>query len=84
MPAVYQSALSHNVLVADGTWFFPECQGYNAMRLSFSHKPEVIEQGISVLGGLLKDDQASSPKPKHSIKQPQPTKTRADALGGAA
>jgi len=65
MPAIYQSALSHNVLVADGKWFFLEGQGYSAMRLSFSPKPEVIEQGISVLGELLKDSgvqQSSSQK----------------------
>ncbi len=60
MPAIYQAALSHNVLVADGKWFFPDLQGYNAMRLSFTHKPEVIEQGISILGRLLKDYQAKS------------------------
>jgi DNA-binding transcriptional MocR family regulator len=57
MPAICQAALSDHVLVADGTWCFPNRQGYNAMRLNFSHKPEVIEQGISVLGGLLKDYQ---------------------------
>lgn len=55
MPAFCQAALSQNVLVADGRWFFPDGQGYNAMRVSFSPKPEVIEQGISVLGRLLKD-----------------------------
>jgi DNA-binding transcriptional MocR family regulator len=60
MPAIYQLALSHNVLFADGAWFFPDRQGYNAMRLSFTHKSEAIEQGISVLGGLLKDYQAKS------------------------
>ena len=54
---ICQSAFSQNVLVADGTRFFPDHQGYNAMRLSFSHKPEAIEQGIAVLGGLLKDYQ---------------------------
>lgn len=57
MPAICQAALSHNVLFADGRWFFPDRQGYNAMRLSFSIKPEAIEQGVSVLGGLLKEYQ---------------------------
>jgi DNA-binding transcriptional MocR family regulator len=57
MSAFCQAALAHNVLVGDGRWFFPDGQGYNAMRLSFSHKPEVIEQGISILGKLLKDYQ---------------------------
>lgn len=54
MPTLCQEALLHNVLVADGTWFFPDLQGYNAMRLSFSHEPEAIEQSISVLGRLIK------------------------------
>ncbi|MFB8791041.1 MAG: PLP-dependent aminotransferase family protein [Potamolinea sp.] len=57
MSAICQGALSQNVLVADGKYFFPNRQGYNAMRLSFTHNSEVIEQGISVLGGLLKDSQ---------------------------
>jgi DNA-binding transcriptional MocR family regulator len=52
---VCQAALSENVLVADGKWFFPDRQGYNAMRLSFPHAPEAIEQGLSVLGRLLKE-----------------------------
>ena len=60
MPEICQAALSHNVLVADGTRFFPDYQGYNAMRLSFSHKPEALEQGISVLGELLKEHQKLS------------------------
>lgn len=55
MSAFCKTALLHNVLVADGRWFFPDGQGYNAMRISFAHKPEVIEQGISVLGELLKN-----------------------------
>lgn len=57
MQAFCQAALAQNILVADGRWFFPNRQGYNAMRLSFAHKPEVIEQGIAVLGKLLKDYQ---------------------------
>ena len=57
MSAFCQAALAQNVLVADGRWFFPDGQGYNAVRLSFTHKPEVIEQGISILGKLLKDYQ---------------------------
>lgn len=57
MSAFCQAALAQNVLVADGRWFFPDGQGYNAVRLSFTHKPEVIEQGICILGKLLKDYQ---------------------------
>ena len=57
MPVICQAALAHNVLFADGTWFFPNRQGYKAMRLSFSLNPDAIEQGISILGRLLKDHQ---------------------------
>jgi DNA-binding transcriptional MocR family regulator len=56
MPAICQAAMGHHVLFADGTWFFPSRQGYNAMRLSFSLNPDAIEQGISILGRLLKDE----------------------------
>lgn len=54
MSAFCQAALAQKVLVGDGRWFFQDGQGYNAMRLSFAHKPEVIDQGISILGKLLK------------------------------
>ncbi|NEQ27799.1 MAG: PLP-dependent aminotransferase family protein [Microcoleus sp. SIO2G3] len=57
MSAICQAALAHNVVFADGTWFFPNRQGYNAMRLSFSLNPDAIEQGISILGRLLKEHQ---------------------------
>jgi len=53
--AVCQEALFQNILIANGAAFFPGQQGYPAMRLNFSHAPEEIEQGISVLGRLLKN-----------------------------
>ncbi|MBW4678694.1 MAG: PLP-dependent aminotransferase family protein [Microcoleus vaginatus WJT46-NPBG5] len=53
--SICQKAFSQNVLVTDGKAFFPDEQGYPAMRLNFSHTPEEIERGISVLGKLLKD-----------------------------
>jgi DNA-binding transcriptional MocR family regulator len=59
-PAICQAALSHNILIANGALFFPDSQGYNALRLNFSHKPEVIDRVISVLGRLLKDAQKQS------------------------
>jgi DNA-binding transcriptional MocR family regulator len=59
-PAICQAALSHNILIANGALFFPDRQGYNALRLNFSHKPEVIERVISILGRLLKDGQKQS------------------------
>ncbi len=57
MPAICQAALSHNILIANGALFFPDYQGYNALRMNFSHEPEVIEKAIAVLGKLLKEHQ---------------------------
>lgn len=57
MPALCQATLSHNILIANGALFFPDRQGYNALRLNFSQEPEVIEKAISVVGRLLKDQQ---------------------------
>ncbi len=47
-------ALSQNVLVPCHSVFFPDRKGYPAMRLTFTPSPEEIEQGVSVLGKLLK------------------------------
>lgn len=52
--AICRDALAQNVLVADGAAFFPG-GGYPAMRLNFCRTPEDIEQGIEILGGLLKN-----------------------------
>ncbi|MBW4636125.1 MAG: PLP-dependent aminotransferase family protein [Iphinoe sp. HA4291-MV1] len=46
-------ALAQSVLVACSSVFFPDKQGYPAMRLSFCLTPEEIEKGISILGKLL-------------------------------
>lgn len=54
MPEICREALSQHVLVANGAAFFPDQQGYPALRLTFLHSPEKIEQGIAVLGALLK------------------------------
>lgn len=67
--ALCREALAQNILIAPGAAFFPGQQGYPAMRLNFSHSLEEIEQGISVLGQLLKRYLASggneqAPKPK--------------------
>ena len=51
---ICREALSQGILVANGAAFFPG-QGYSAMRLNFSHPPEVIEQGIAILGQILKN-----------------------------
>jgi DNA-binding transcriptional MocR family regulator len=52
--AMTKEALSQNVLIFCGSAFFPDKQGYPAMRLTFANSPQDIEQGISVLGKLLK------------------------------
>ncbi|HIK15071.1 MAG TPA: PLP-dependent aminotransferase family protein [Leptolyngbyaceae cyanobacterium M33_DOE_097] len=44
------------ILVAPGSIFFPDRKGYNAFRLSFTHSPEEIAWGISVLGQELKQE----------------------------
>jgi DNA-binding transcriptional MocR family regulator len=46
--------LAQNILIFDGSSFFPDKQGYPAMRLTFANSPEEIEKGISILGKLLK------------------------------
>ncbi len=51
--AICREALFQKVLVANGAVFFPG-QGYSAMRLNFSQPPEAIEQGIAILGQILK------------------------------
>lgn len=54
MQSIYQQALSRQVLVGDGMPFFPGQQGYPAWRLNYSHTPEEIERGISVLGEIIR------------------------------
>ena len=49
-----RQAWSQNVFVYPGMPFFPGQKGYNALRLNFSHPPETIEQGVAILGKLLK------------------------------
>lgn len=47
-------AINQKILVANGAAFFPG-KGYQAIRLNFCHTQEEIEQGIKILGCLLKD-----------------------------
>jgi hypothetical protein len=54
--------------IANGAFFFPDPQGYNALRLNFSHQPEVIERVIAVLGKLLKDDRNRKVDPRIGTK----------------
>ncbi|MBE9193580.1 PLP-dependent aminotransferase family protein [Gloeocapsopsis crepidinum LEGE 06123] len=58
---ICREALSQNILVANGAAFFLS-KGYPAMRLNYSHTLEAIEQGISILGKLLKKHSASNVK----------------------
>ncbi|MBD2776249.1 PLP-dependent aminotransferase family protein [Iningainema tapete] len=51
---ISKEALAQNVLIFSGSAFFPDKQGYSAMRLTFANSLEEIEQGISILGKLLK------------------------------
>lgn len=46
-------AAAYKVLLAEGSTFFPNQQGYPALRLNFSQPLEAIETGISILGNLL-------------------------------
>lgn len=55
MAEICQKALANDVFIADGKLFFPGQQGYSALRLNFSLPLNKIEQGISVLGELLKE-----------------------------
>ncbi|RCJ18329.1 GntR family transcriptional regulator [Nostoc sp. ATCC 43529] len=50
---ICSQALSHNVLIASGAAFFLGL-GYPAMRLNFCQRPEDIEYGIKIIGGLIK------------------------------
>ena len=52
--SVARQAWSENVFVYPGIAFFPGHKGYNALRLNFSHTPEVIDRGMAILGRLLK------------------------------
>ena len=52
---ICRQAIAEKVLVYLGVAFFPGQEGYNALRLNFSHSPEVIEQGIAILGKILKE-----------------------------
>jgi len=51
---IRSEALAQNVYLACHSAFFPDKQGYPAMRLAFCLPQEDIEQGISIVGKLLK------------------------------
>jgi DNA-binding transcriptional MocR family regulator len=51
---ICQEVREQGVLVMPGNSFFPDRQGYAAMRLSFCRPAEAIRSGIAVLGKQLK------------------------------
>ena len=51
--AICREALTRKILVASGTAFFPNGQGYPALRLNFSNSLTDIERGVAVLGELV-------------------------------
>ncbi|MBD2258966.1 aminotransferase class I/II-fold pyridoxal phosphate-dependent enzyme [Pseudanabaena sp. FACHB-2040] len=54
LEAICRQAAEQKVLVAPGSAFFADKQGYPALRLSYSQPLEVIERGIVILGQVLK------------------------------
>jgi DNA-binding transcriptional MocR family regulator len=54
LQAICYEAAQQKILIIAGSSFFPNQQGYPALRLNFSLPPEEIERGIAVLGELLK------------------------------
>ena len=51
---IARQAWLEKIFIYSGMPFFPGQNGYNALRLNFSHPPETIERGIAILGKLLK------------------------------
>lgn len=51
---ICQEVSEQGVLVIPGNNFFPDRQGYAAMRLSFCRPTDAIQQGIAILGERLK------------------------------
>ena len=67
---IRKQAIQENVLFASGAAFFPNEQGYPAMRLSFSNTSESeIDLGISILGKILKKYLYSSCKKLENYPQ---------------
>ncbi|MEN9221988.1 MAG: PLP-dependent aminotransferase family protein [Thermostichus sp. BF3_bins_97] len=55
MQKLAQQAMAADVLVLEGSVFFPDGVGYPALRLSYANvSPEMIEVGVARVGSLLK------------------------------
>jgi DNA-binding transcriptional MocR family regulator len=57
MQQICSEAAAQKIMVTPGSAFFPNQQGYPAMRLNFSQPFESIERSIEVLGSLIKEFQ---------------------------
>ena len=55
---LHRAAVQEKVFVGSGQPFFPDQQGYPALRLGFAQPMEDIERGIAVVGRLLKAQMA--------------------------
>jgi DNA-binding transcriptional MocR family regulator len=64
---IYLDALSRGVLILPGSLFFPDRQGYPALRLTYSLSIEKIEAGIAILGDVLHQHLASQASPAVSL-----------------
>lgn len=54
LPAICAEAIAHKILINPGSLFFPNQQGYPALRLNFAQPIENIERGIAILGQLMR------------------------------
>ncbi|GAB4459572.1 MAG: PLP-dependent aminotransferase family protein [Elainellaceae cyanobacterium] len=54
MQLICSEAAAEGILVTPGSTFFPNLQGYPAMRLNFSYDAETIERGMAILGRIMK------------------------------
>ncbi|OFY64795.1 MAG: aminotransferase [Bacteroidetes bacterium RBG_13_43_22] len=54
---IFRKAIEKNVAFVSGSTFYCNDSGHNTMRINFSFsKPEVIEEGIKRLAGVIKDE----------------------------
>lgn len=53
LQAMCHDVAAQGVLVTSGAAFFPNQEGYPAMRLNFAQPPEEIERGIEILGRAI-------------------------------
>ncbi len=54
MPLICAEAAAKKIMVTPGSTFFPNQQGYPAMRLNFSYTVDTIERGVAILGKIIK------------------------------